>query len=83
MKGDRDVAFSIRPRFLKAKKCKFCQDKNLVIDYRNYTVLRKFMTDRAKIVPKKITGTCSKHQRELTQAIKRAREIALLPFVSD
>lgn len=77
------MAFNPRSKFMKVKKCKFCQDNKLVIDYRNYNLLRKFITDRAKIVSRKITGTCSYHQRRLTVAIKRSREIGFLPFVTD
>lgn len=68
------------PRF-KRKGCKFCQNKNLVIDYKNVDILERFITDRGKILPRRITGTCSKHQRALAREIKRARIIALLPFV--
>ena len=70
-----------RPRqFYKKKVCKFCEDKNLKIDYKDSNTLRGFITDRGKILPRRITGTCSRHQRALTTAIKRARIMALLPF---
>ncbi len=68
------------PRF-KKKGCRFCQNKNLVIDYKSVEVLERFITDRGKILPRRITGTCSKHQRAVARAIKQARIIALLPFV--
>ncbi|MDR3130585.1 MAG: 30S ribosomal protein S18 [Treponema sp.] len=68
--------------FFKKKVCKFCTQK-LKIDYKGADVLRRFVTDRGKIVPRRMTGTCAKHQRALAEAIKRARIIALLPFVSD
>lgn len=69
-------------RFFQRKKyCKFCTDSNLKIDYKHHIILRDFITDRGKIMPRRITGTCAKHQRVLTLAIKRARMIALLPFV--
>jgi len=68
------------PRF-KKKGCRFCQNKNLVIDYKSAEVLERFITDRGKILPRRITGTCSKHQRAVARAIKQARIIALLPFV--
>ncbi len=68
-----------RPR---RKSCRFCAEKVLAIDYKDVNRLRSFVSDRGKIVPSRITGTCSSHQRELTQAIKRARNIALLPFAS-
>ena len=65
----------------KKKVCAFCEDKNLkVIDYKDVNRLKKFVTESGKILPSRQTGTCSRHQRELTVAIKRARNIALLPF---
>jgi small subunit ribosomal protein S18 len=63
-----------------SKPCRFCVDK-IKIDYKNDVLLRRFMTDRGKITPRRITGTCARHQRQLAAAIKRARSIALLPFV--
>ena len=60
--------------------CRFCTDKAIVIDYKDPQSLRYFVTERGKIVPQRISGTCAKHQRAVTQAIKRARLIALLPF---
>jgi small subunit ribosomal protein S18 len=68
------------PRF-KRKVCKFCYEKDAVIDYKNTDILERFITDRGKILPRRVTGTCSKHQRALATAIKRARIIALLPFM--
>ncbi len=63
------------------KVCRFCADSSLVIDYKEPKALKYFITERGKIIPRRITGTCAKHQRALTLAIKRARIIALLPFV--
>ncbi len=63
------------------KVCRFCADSSLVINYKQIKTLRYFITERGKIIPKRISGTCSKHQRELTRAIKRARSIAMLPYV--
>ncbi|MEE9167042.1 MAG: 30S ribosomal protein S18 [Candidatus Neomarinimicrobiota bacterium] len=63
--------------------CKFCEDSELVIDYKNVKLIRKFVTDQGKIIPGRITGTCAKHQRRLTSAIKRARNIALLSYTGD
>jgi small subunit ribosomal protein S18 len=60
--------------------CRFCTDKAILIDYKDPQSLRYFVTERGKIVPQRISGTCAKHQRAVTQAIKRARLIALLPF---
>ena len=65
------------------KVCAFCVDKVETIDYKDIARLRKCMTDRAKILPRRVTGTCAYHQRQLTVAIKRARYIALLPYVSE
>jgi small subunit ribosomal protein S18 len=68
------------PRF-KRKICRFCYEKELKIDYKNSDILENFITDRGKILPRRVTGTCSKHQRSIAREIKRARIIALLPFV--
>jgi len=68
--------------YFKKKICRFCTQK-LTVDYKDGDMLRKFITERGKILPRRITGTCAKHQRSLAQAIKRARIIALLPFVAD
>ncbi len=64
----------------KRKVCAFCVDKIEVVDYKDVGRLRKYITDRGKILPRRITGNCARHQRQLTRAIKRARNIALLPF---
>jgi small subunit ribosomal protein S18 len=69
--------------FFKKKVCKFCMQKQLKIDYKDADTLRRFITERGKILPRRITGSCAKHQRALALAIKRARTIALLPFVTD
>ncbi len=65
------------------KVCMFCQDKIEHIDYKDVARLRKCISERAKILPRRITGTCAMHQRQLTVAIKRARTMAMLPYVSD
>ena len=65
------------------KICSFCVDKVETIDYKDVPRLRKFISDRSKILPRRVTGTCAAHQRELTTAIKRARHVALLPYTSD
>ena len=65
------------------KVCVFCADKNNIIDYKDVNKLRRYISERGKILPKRMTGTCAKHQRELTTAIKRARQIALLPYIAD
>ncbi|MDR0551270.1 MAG: 30S ribosomal protein S18 [Spirochaetaceae bacterium] len=68
--------------YLKKKVCRFCNQK-LKIDYKDPDTLRRFITERGKILPRRITGTCAKHQRALAEAIKRARILALLPFVAN
>ncbi|MDI6827978.1 MAG: 30S ribosomal protein S18 [Armatimonadota bacterium] len=72
-------------KFKKARRkvCTFCADKVETIDYKNATKLRKFVSDRGKILPRRTTGTCASHQRLLTRAIKRARHMALLPFTAE
>lgn len=75
MGGRRYVA---RPKI-----CQFCADKNIKIDYKASDLMRRFVTEEGKIRPRRQTGTCARHQRELASAVKRARHIALLPFVSE
>lgn len=65
------------------KVCSFCVDKVECIDYKDINKLNKYTSDRAKILPRRVTGTCAKHQRELTTAIKRARHVALMAYTSD
>ena len=77
-RGDKNA----RPR-KRRKVCQFCADKATFIDYKDVAKLRRFISERSKILPRRTTGTCAMHQRELTTAIKRARQIALLPYVSD
>lgn len=72
-----------RMRKGRKKVCSFCADKIESIDYKDATKLRRFISERAKILPRRVTGTCAHHQRELTLAIKRARHLALLPFSND
>ena len=69
-------------RFHRGKVCRFCADPSLKIDYKDPRTLKYFTTERGKIIPRRISGNCTKHQRELTRAIKRARNIALLPFTT-
>lgn len=71
-------------RFRRRRKvCNFCLDKVAKIDYKDHEQLRRYLTDRGKIRPRRQTGTCAKHQRALAQSIKRARHLALLPFTSE
>ena len=74
-----------RPRGRKGRRkvCSFCVDKIDTIDYKDVARLRRFVSERAKILPRRVTGTCARHQRELTVANNRARQIALMPFVSE
>ena len=78
---DRDGRSKAKTYFRK-KVCRFCANK-AKIDYKDADALRRYMTERGKILPRRITGTCAKHQREVAKAIKRARSISLLPFVAD
>ena len=70
-------------RIPRKKVCAFCAEKIDHIDYKDVPRLRKYISERAKILPRRITGTCAKHQHQLTSAVKRARVVALLPYVSD
>lgn len=70
-------------RRAKKKVCMFCQDKVECIDYKDTAKLRRYVSERGKIVPRRVSGNCAKHQRQLTTAVKRARQIALLPFVAE
>lgn len=72
-----------RERIFIKKSCRFCGDKNMAINYLDAQALRKFTTERGKILPSRITGTCARHQRRLSSAIKRSREIGLLPYVAE
>ena len=81
MAFDRDNR-STKPR-KRRKVCQFCVDKMTHVDYKDTARLRKYMSERGKILPRRTTGTCAQHQRNLTEAIKRARHIALLPYVAD
>lgn len=65
------------------KVCVYCADKNAVIDYKDVNKLKRYISERGKILPRRITGNCAKHQRALTVAIKRARHIALMPYIVD
>lgn len=67
----------------KKKFCQFCADKVTHIDYKDTGKIKRYLTERGKILPRRVTGTCSKHQRALTQAVKRSRVMALLPFVNE
>lgn len=72
-----------RRSFRRQKVCKFCVDKVMFLDFKDVKRLRGFVSDRGKIVPRRISGNCAHHQRQLTAAIRRARSIALLPYAAD
>ena len=74
---------SRRPGGLRRRKkvCTYCGDENKVIDYKDVATLKKYISERGKILPRRITGSCAKHQRDVTVAIKRARHVALLPYL--
>jgi small subunit ribosomal protein S18 len=76
------MAYDRRRSFHRRKVCKFCADSSLVIDYKDAKMLRYFTSERGKIIPRRISGNCAKHQRKLTVAIKQARNIALLPYTT-
>lgn len=82
-KAGREFAGNNRQRRSRRKTCNFCANKVESIDFMDSVRLSKYISERGKILPKRMTGTCAKHQRELTTAIKRARQIALLPYVAD
>ncbi len=73
------------PKFRKQRKkvCVLCSDKNFELDYKNADQLRKFVNEKGKILPRRTTGACAKHQRDITLAVKRARHIAILPYAQD
>ena len=79
---DKPVRQPQKKFFHRKKFCRFCTDSNIKIDYKNLAILNNFVTERGKIMPRRITGNCANHQRELTAAIKRARTIAIMPFVA-
>ena len=67
----------------RVKVCRFCEEKTSRIEYKDVRLLQRFVTERGKIIPRRMSGTCARHQRSLTRSIKRARQIALLPFASE
>ena len=83
-RNNRNMDEDYNPRFRKQRKkvCVLCSDKNFVLDYKNPEQLRKFINDKGKILPRRTTGCCAKHQRDITLAVKRARHIAVLPYAS-
>ena len=82
MDRERNADKPFRNNKKKKKVCQFCAENAEKIDYKDTVKLRKCVSERSKILPRRITGTCAKHQRELTEAVKRARQMALLPYIS-
>ena len=82
-RNENVAARPVRPMRKRKKICIFCADKVDYIDYKDTAKLRKFISERGKILPRRISGTCAKHQRDVNTAIKRARQVALLPYVCD
>ena len=83
MNMDNEQQSGGRRYISRPKICQFCADKNITIDYKQIDILRRFVTEEGKIRPRRQTGTCARHQRELAGAIKRARHLALLPYVAE
>ena len=75
--------YNTKFRKMRKKVCPLCADKNLVLDYKNADQLRKFINDKWKILPRRATGACAKHQRDITLTVKRARQIAILPYTAE
>ena len=78
-----DSKGGMKNRRSRKKVCSYCEEKCKEIDYKDITKLRRFVSERGKILPRRISGTCAKHQREMTIAVKRARHVALLPFSAE
>ena len=83
MEKERVERTDRRNRKSRKKVCAFCMDKIEHIDYKDVPRLRRYLSDRAKIIPRRVTGTCARHQRQLTVAVKRARHLAFLPYVGE
>lgn len=81
--NNNDEEFNPKFRKMRKKVCMMCSNKELVLDYKNYDQMKKFVNEKGKILPRRATGACAKHQREITQAVKRARHIAILPYTQN
>ena len=81
-RNNRNNDEDFNPKFRKVRKkvCSMCANKELVLDYKNYDQMKKFVNEKGKILPRRATGACAKHQRDITLAVKRARHIAILPY---
>ena len=82
-RNNQDEDYNPKFRKIKKKVCPLCADKNLVLDYKNADQVRKFINEKGKILPRRATGACAKHQRVITNVIKRARHIAVIPYTQD
>ena len=82
-KNNYDEDYNTKFRKQRKKVCVLCSDKNFELDYKNADQLRKFVNEKGKILPRRTTGACAKHQRDITLAVKRARHIAILPYAQD
>ena len=71
---------AVRKRIFRPRVCRFCTEKDMVVDYKDVKTLRNLVTERGKIIPRRIYGTCARHQRQITEAVKRARHLALIPY---
>ena len=81
--GENEQSYGPRRYVSRPKICQFCADKNIAIDYKSIDLLKRYVTEDGKIRPRRQTGTCARHQRALAREIKRARHLALLPFVGE
>ena len=82
-RNNNDEDYNPRFRKMRKKVCPLCANKDLVLDYKNADQLKKFINDKGKILPRRATGACNKHQRDITLAVKRARQIAILPYAQE
>ena len=80
---NKDEDYNPKFRKMRKKVCPLCANKDLVLDYKNAEQLKKFINDKGKILPRRTTGACAKHQRDITTAVKRARHIAILPYTQN
>ena len=82
-RNNNDEDYNPKFRKMRKKVCPLCANKNLVLDFKNADQLKKFINDKGKILPRRATGACAKHQRDITIAVKRARQIAVLPYTQE
>lgn len=82
-RNNNDEDYNPKFRKMRKKVCPLCANKNLVLDFKNADQLKKFINDKGKILPRRATGACAKHQRDITIAVKRARQIAVLPYTAE